>query len=121
MQQKLAETNAFFDAEIAACARRGGELRADSRADEANFEKIKANVYGIFRTVLSVAAEHCKTQEEVRDFVLLRIRQIPESWGVALEKATQHGDGVRVQLERLKLDTASKIERKFREIWEVTA
>ena len=44
-------------------------LRADDRADEAAFEKIRANVYDSFRTVLSVAEKTCGDEEDaVHDF-----------------------------------------------------
>ena len=45
----------YLEERIAACRQKEAALVADSRADEAVFEKIRANVHDIFRTVLSVA------------------------------------------------------------------
>ena len=60
MEEKLERMNAWFDAQIAACAKQQETLLADDRADEADFEKIKANIYDIFRTVLKTAAKESK-------------------------------------------------------------
>lgn len=53
--KKTAEMDRWLEEKIRRCGRRSQTLRADDRADEAAFEKIRANVYDIFRTVLSVA------------------------------------------------------------------
>ena len=69
MEEKLERMNAWFDAQIAACAKQRETLLADDRADEADFEKIKANIYDIFRTVLKTAAKESKGDNgAVRDF-----------------------------------------------------
>lgn len=56
--KKTAEMDRWLEEKIRRCGRRSQTLRADDRADEAAFEKIRANVYDSFRTVLSVA-ESC--------------------------------------------------------------
>ena len=53
--KKTAEMDRWLEEKIRRCGRRSQTLRADDRADEAAFEKIRANVHDIFRTVLSVA------------------------------------------------------------------
>ena len=53
--KKTAEMDRWLEEKIRRCGRRSQTLRADDRADEAAFEKIRANVYDSFRTVLSVA------------------------------------------------------------------
>ena len=55
MEAKLTVLDRWFEEQIALCGQRRQALLADDRADEATFEKIRANVYDIFRTVLSVA------------------------------------------------------------------
>lgn len=119
MQDMIAKLNEFFDTQIAACARRNRELVADGRADEAVFEKVKSNIYDIFRTVLSVAVKTCADDPEaLKDFFLLRLARIPADWVAAYEKAAAHGDAKKMHLERLKLDTVAQIEAKFTEIQE---
>ena len=57
--KKTAEMDRWLEEKIRRCGRRSQTLRADDRADEAAFEKIRANVYDIFRTVFSVAEKTC--------------------------------------------------------------
>ena len=94
-------------------------IRRMDRADEAAFEKIRANVYDIFRTVLSVAEKTCGGEEDaVRDFFARRAQTIPAGWAAAYEKAKEHHDPVRLQIEKLKLDTVGEVRTQFKKIWE---
>lgn len=94
-------------------------MLADDRTDEANFEKVKANIYDIFRTIFSAGAKSCKDDSEaVKRFFMLKIQQIPTSWTEAYNKAKQHNDGVKMRIEQIKLDTAGEIRETFAEIWE---
>ena len=94
-------------------------IRRMDRADEAAFEKIRANVYDIFRTVLSVAEKTCGDEEDaVRDFFARRAQTIPAGWAAAYEKAKEHHDPVRLQIEKLKLDTVGEVRTQFKKIWE---
>ena len=121
MEQKIKKLNDWFAAQIELCEQRGQALRADDRADEASFEKIRANVYDIFRTVLSAAAKTCGNDEDaVQSFFLRRLAAIPSGWSDACEKARQHGDPVRVQIETIKLGAVSEIKDRFAEVWEGT-
>ena len=98
---------------------RNQELNGDGRTDEAIFEKIKANIYDVFRTVLSVAVKTGKEDADaVKTFFVQRAEQIPAGWAVALEKAREHNDTVRMQTEQIKLDTVQEIREKFSKIWE---
>jgi len=110
---------AYFDAEIARCHQRGKELLSDDRRDEATFEKVKANVYDLSRTVFSVAEKTGKGDiEAIKRFFLLKMEQIPSNWSAAYDQAKQHDDAVRMQLEQIKLDTMNEIKQRFDELWE---
>lgn len=75
--KKTAEMDRWLEEKIRRCGRCSQTLRADDRADEAAFEKIRANVYDIFRTVLSVAEKTCGDEEDaVRDFFARRAQTI---------------------------------------------
>ena len=118
-EQKVSKLNCYFDDRIAACERRNIELLADDRGDEAVFEKVRANVYDIFRTILSVAVKTCDGGEEaVRRFFLQRAEQIPSGWAASYEKAKQHDDPVKMQIEQIKLDTVGEIKEYFVRVWE---
>ena len=119
MQEKITKLNRYFEEQIALCGRRNRELLADERPDEAVFEKVQANIYDIFRTVLSAAVQAGKEDPEAaRRFFLQKAEQIPSAWSAAYEKARQHDDAVRMQTERIKLDTIRKIREAFAAIWE---
>lgn len=121
MEEKLERMNAWFDAQIAACAKQRETLLADDRADEADFEKIKANIYDIFRTVLKTAAKESKGDNgAAKRFFLLRMEQIPSAWCVLRESQAARRRG-KMRIESLKRNTAQKIRTKFTEIWEETA
>ncbi len=119
MEEKITAFSEFLDERVAACAQRADALRADGRTDEVTFEKVRGNIYDIFRTVLRVASEQCGTDgDALRRFFAERIEQIPASWRASLEKAESHADTAKAHLEQLKLDAVRDIEAHFARIWE---
>lgn len=118
MEQWEESMAAWLAEEAAQCEERRAALEADGRLDEAVFEKTRANVYGVFRTVL-LAAGHTRAQgEEARRFFMERLEQIPKRWSEAYEEGKRHGDIARMALESMKLDTVRKIREKLRQVWE---
>lgn len=119
IEQKISKLNRYFEEQIAMCSQRNKELIADDRTDEATFEKVKANVYDIFRTILSVAIKNNKGDfDAVRIFFVEKTEQIPSSWVDSYEKAKQHNDVVKMSVEQIKLDTISEIKEYFEKVWE---
>lgn len=108
-EEHIARMECYFARQMDACTRQQQRMERELREDEAVFERIRANVYGIFRTVLSVAAK----RDGGEDFFRQRLTQIPESWQAAYAQARQHGDAVQMRLEQLKLDTAEEIRAAF--------
>ena len=119
IDQKISKLNKWFEEKIALCGKRNQELIEDGRTDEAIFEKIKANIYDVFRTVLSVAVKTGKEDADaVQTFFVQRTEQIPAGWATAFEKAKEYNDPVRMQTEQIKLDTINEIKEKFAKVWE---
>ncbi len=118
MEQRVSALNCWFEERIALCGQRGQALLADDRTDEAAFERIKANVYDIFRTILAVAVKNCAGEEDVRRFFVQRLQVIPSGWAASYDKARQHNDAVRMQIEQIKLDTIGEIKARFAGVWE---
>lgn len=119
IDQKISKMNNWFEEKIALCGKRNQELNGDGRTDEAIFEKVKANIYDVFRTVLSVAVKTGNgNADAVKAFFVQRSEQIPAGWAAALEKAKEHNDPVRMQTEQIKLDTVHEIREEFAKIWE---
>ncbi len=119
MKRKIEEMNSYFEEKITECDKRKAQLLEDDRADEADFEKIKSNIYDVFRTVLSASQKACGENEEaVKSFFESKTEQIPASWRVSLEKAQEHGDEKKICIEKIKLSVIEEIKGKFRCIWE---
>lgn len=118
MNEKLKE---FFDSRIADCAARRDALISEQRFDEADMEKIRGNVYDIFRTVLGAAERACGDEAGAREFFRLRSEQIPTAWHDSLAKASAHGDDVKAAIERVKIEAIEDIKAKAAELWEVEA
>lgn len=110
----------YFDRKIADCRQRETVLLKDDRTDEAVFEKIRANVYNIFKTIFTTAIKTSKDHDsdDVQRFFLLKTEQIPASWRESYCKAKQYEDTEKMQLELIKLETAEEIRSAFIHLWE---
>lgn len=119
---KREKTVNYFADRIVQCRKNAQELALDDRADEAVFAKVQLNIYDIFNTVFSVAAQTSgQDDQKLVQFFLLRIHQIPQSWHIAQASAAQHGETEKAHIERIKLEAVAEIKREFAKIWEVEA
>ena len=119
MKQKIETFTAYLENSIAGCVEQEKALIADERKDEAIFEKIRANVYNIFRTILGVAVQNCgEDADKIRERFLKQIEHIPASWNASYEAAKQHNDTAKVQIEEIKLAVVQEIKTEFTKIWE---
>ncbi len=112
------EFEAFLQERISCCTKKSQALFKDDRKDEAVFEKVRANVYDIFKTVFSVAAKNEKDAQAAETFFLAKLEQIPSAWVQSLEQAQQHGDSQKAHIETIKLDAVREIREKFAQITE---
>ena len=112
---------AYFDENVALCKEQERTCAADGRGDESVFQKIRGNVYDIFRTVFSVAVRlHGEDGEAVAAFFRTKLEQIPAGWQTERDKAAQHGDVTKQHIEELKWQTALAIQENFERIWEAS-
>lgn len=78
MNEQHQKFESYLDKQILACKQRSELLITDDRVDEGNFEKVRANVYEIFKTILSVSEEVCGKDDLARkQFFLQKAEQIP--------------------------------------------
>lgn len=105
------DLRAFLDEEMKACQAREDVLSADLRADEADLEKVRANVYGIFKTLLDSAERKAPGGMEKQWFTK-KLQQIPMNWQAALVSAHEHADAKRVMVEEAKLKAVRKIRER---------
>lgn len=121
MKEQQQKFERYLDEQIAACKRRSKLLAEDDRIDEGNFEKIRANVYEIFKTVLSAAEKVCgKDDSAKRRFFLQKTEQIPAGWAASYDMAERNGDIEKMHIERIKLDIIQEIQNMCMQIWEET-
>ena len=121
MNEQQRKFESYLDERIASCKQHSKLLAEDERMDEGNFEKVRANVYEIFKTILSVAERVCgKDDLAKRRFFLQKAEQIPTSWTTSYEKAKQNGDVKKMHVESIKLDTIQEIKDMCMQIWEGT-
>lgn len=121
MSEQQRSFELYLDEQIAAGEQRSKLLAADDRTDEGNLEKIRINVYGIFKTILSTA-ERVYGEDDLakKHFFLQKAEQIPTNWITSYEKAKQHGDIEKMHVESIKLDTIQEIKNMYMQIWEET-
>lgn len=111
MEQNILD---FFEQKIAACVLERKRLQEEERGDEANFEKIKANVYDIFKTIfLTAQKQYGDDQSKVQEFFLKKLEQIPSGWAAAYEEARQHDDAGAMHIESVKLEVVRDIRENI--------
>ena len=121
MEEQQRKFEVYLEEQIAACKQRSKALAEDHRVDEGNFEKIRANVYEIFKTLLSAAEKVCGEDDPAkRAFFLEKSDQIPAGWAASYEKAKQNGDAEKMHIEGIKLNTIQEIKDKYTQIREET-
>lgn len=116
--QNQARIFEFFDENIEAAKQKRLELLADNRNDEADFENIRGNIFGIFKTIFSVAVKNAEGDfNAIHKFFCLKVEDIPSNWKISYSKAKEHGDIETMQIEKIKLDTLEEIKAAFERIW----
>jgi len=107
------QINRYFEERITACQTEAAALRQDNREDEAVFQKIRMNVFDIFRTVYN-AGEKASGGDRGKQLLFLckRLEEIPVSWQASLESAHSHGNSEKAHIEQIKLDAVAEIRRK---------
>lgn len=96
----------WSDEQISHCQSLQQMLHADDRTDEARFMQIRANVYGIFRSIWAALQGDAAA-------VLSKLESITAAWAQSLALASTHGDMEKVHIERIKLDTATIIRARL--------
>ena len=116
METKVSD---FFEQRIFGCYEKQRQLENEDCNDEANFEKIKANVYDIFKTVLSVGMKQYGDDSlKLQEFFMEKLGQISSDWAVSYEKAEQNDDSKKMCIEKIKMNTAQDIRENILQIWE---
>lgn len=95
-------------------------LTKDQRKDEADFEKIRANIFQMFKTIFLASARISPAEEEQIRFFDNKMTSIAETWKEALAKAAKHQDERRILQEQVKLEVMDEIRNFFDKTWRTT-
>ena len=106
-----------LQAKVAEAAQSAATLQAEDRIDDANLEKIRGNVYGIFVSVLQAAQKQSPNEGARRDFFENNLERIPSNWQLARDLAWKRGDTVRLVQEDVKLAALDEVKQAFYELW----
>ena len=84
-------------------------LEADDRKDDANFAKVRTNIYDICRTISRTLADRPGA-------VKAQLDRFRTGWSAALEQAKQHDDIHAVAVEETKLAALEDIIAHYPEV-----
>lgn len=102
---------------IEECKTNISKYNADFREDEANLEKIKLNVYDIFFKMFTISMNKTRTNEAFKSMYLTYHKNIPKNWYEARDRAKEN-DSIDVYIEDIKIETATRIEKFFLNVWD---
>ena len=88
-------------------------LEADGRKDDANFTKVRTNIYDVCKTVTQTLADRPGAGIHA---VRAQLERFRAGWSAALEKAKQHGDIPAAAVEETKLAALEDIIARFPEV-----
>ena len=91
------------------------ELIATERKDEANLQKIRANIYGICRTVIQVVAKEKYGKELWQEYVR-RLDNISKNWVKSYEKAKEYNDVEKILIEETKFQVLNEVKEKIQNL-----
>ena len=103
----------FLNAEKQRLVQQIALLEAQNRQDEANMEKIRLNIYGVFETVANADE---KLSSDWQDFCRRyepRFETLTAPWKQRLLSAVHNSDSLTRFAEEAKLSAASRIHEAF--------
>lgn len=92
-------------------------LIRDNRRDDANFEKVRANIYQMLKTIFQASLRTSTEEEAQLKFFDARLKMIEATWKTALDKAEEHNNATRILQEKIKLEVMKDVRNTFKEIW----
>ena len=92
------------------------KLEENYRQDEANFVKIRINIYEVCKTVFNVFLK-TKQKEDFFEEYLKKLDEFKKIWSDSKEKAEKFGDLKKIAIEEEKLCSLAEIREKFTMLW----
>lgn len=115
-----------FSAEEAdKCKKQIQLLEQEDKKDEANLEKAKLNIYGVFETLIKTSENKALNQKQMEeqdkvasfceDFLAF-FEKIPANWRINYEKAKEHNNVIEYVIEENKLSVSEQLINQFNRI-----
>ncbi len=105
----------YLNNSIEAANQKEQELIATECKDEANLQKIRANIYGICLTVVQVVAKE-KCGKELWEEYIVRLDNIAKNWVKSYEKAKLHNDVEKILIEETKFQVLNEVKEKIQNL-----
>ena len=102
----------YLEQKIAAGKAEIAALEAEGRKDDANFAKVRTNIYDVCKTVSQALLRRPGAGVGAIRAQLDRFQTI---WGAALDKANEHHDVAGIAVEETKLAALQDVAEHFRE------
>ena len=102
----------YLTQQTEACRDEIARLEEDGRKDEADFAKVRMNIYDVCRTVTNALIDRPGAGAEA---VKAQFRRFRTEWGSALEKAREHGDVRNTVIGETKLEALEDVIAHFPE------
>ncbi len=109
----MKEFMTYLNNAIETAEKKEQELIATERKDEANLQRIRANIYGICLTVVQVAAK-AKSGDELWQDYRNRLDNISRSWVESYEKAKVHQDVEKILIEETKFQVLNEVKERIK-------
>ena len=109
----MKEFIAYLESKISEGKAEIGVLEAEGRKDDANFARIRTNIYDVCRTVSQVLVNRPGAGISA---VRAQLERFRTEWGAALEKAKQHDNINGIAVEETKLAALEDVIAHFREV-----
>ena len=118
MENKQKKFIQYLDKSMESCVKQEQQLIADSRKDEANMMKVKANIYDIFKSMFQLSVKNKpRDPAGISEAFLKKLDSIPQNWMKSYDLARRNQDAVKILVEETKLDTVKEIRNVFMKIW----
>ncbi len=88
-------------------------LTAEGRNDDANFAKVRTNIYDVCRTVSRTLMDRSGAGVNA---IAAQLERFRTSWSASLEEANKHDDISAAAVEETKLAALRDVIARFREV-----
>ena len=115
--EKNQEFISYLDSRTSSVQEDIRRLIADNPKDEADFEKIRANIFQIIKTISQTSTKVSQEESERTAFLNGKLTLFQETWEGFLTKAREHEDDLKILQEQTKLEALAEIRDAFQRIW----